>query len=264
MAEAALRTVETFPRAPAPRISIPAACAMCSLRRLTLCEGSTTTASRGWGHIAPVERRHAARNQILIEGEPANDLSVISRGWAFRYKMLADGRRQIIDFLIPGDVLTLPKERPIGVSYSVEALTSVVTCSLPSHGVRDAFDARDDRHGWVAGREAQIERRVMEHFASVGRRDAMERLAHLLLEIHWRMTVRGLTIGNSCVFPASQHQIGDAIALTNAHVSRLLRRLKEQGIVEASNSTIEIHDIERLRDLCAFDDSYLPPDDDII
>jgi CRP-like cAMP-binding protein len=171
--------------------------------------------------------------------------------------MLPDGRRQILDFLIPGDVIALPDLQMTAIGYSVEAMTSLSLCVFPARRLRRLVEDNRDIFCGLWAVERYNQNRLLEHFASIGRRNALERLAHLLLEIHYRLTDRGLAGEKAFLFPASQYEIGDAINLTNAHVSRLFRRLKDDGIAEISCGQVVLHARKRLCELCGFDDAYL-------
>jgi len=234
-------------------------CTHCCLGKLAVCNalGAGGPSAAKDASLFPRERRLSAGSQVYIEGERVDTLMVIAHGGAFRYKMLPDGRRQILDFLISGDVIALPDPQMTAIGYSVEAMTALSLCVFPARQLRRLVEGHRDIGCGLWAVERYNQNRLLEHFASIGRRSALERLAHLLLEIHYRLADRGLASEKAFLFPASQYQIGDAINLTNAHVSRLFRRLKDDGIAEISCGQVVLLDRERLCALCGFDDAYL-------
>src|SRR5919106_2754518 len=148
-----------------------------------------------------------AGTNILLQGTNSAHLYTILSGWAFRYKMLPDGRRQILNYALPSDFLGLQGSINDEMQHSVEALTDMMLCVFPREKLwnlyRDyptlAFDVT-----WLAAREDQI---LDEHLLSVGRRTAMERLAYLLLGVFQWGEEGGLTKGNALQLPFTQQHV---------------------------------------------------------
>ena len=208
---------------------------------------------------AAVEKTHhlVSRKNIITEGDEPHVVNVILQGWACRYKMLADGRRQIISLLVPGDmcdphVFLLPV-----MDQSLCTLTSVVLAKVPGPTIR-ALANNSPAIAEALNREilasAEIQR---EWTVSLGRRTALERLAHLLCEISTRMHATGLRNGTDCEFPLTQTDLADAMGLSTVHVNRTMQELRASGAVEVRSKRLIIHDRDRLEELAMFDPRYL-------
>ena len=146
-------------------------------------------------------------------------------GWAFRYKMLDDGRRQILNYALPADMVGLQGALMREMEHSVEALTPLTLCVFPRAKLWElyaklpslAFDIT-----WLAAREEQL---IDENLVSVGRRTALERIAYLLLHLFVRAQEAGLTKGNSIQFPFTQQHLADTLGMSLVHTNKTLKRL---------------------------------------
>jgi CRP-like cAMP-binding protein len=174
-------------------------------------------------------------------------------GWAFRYKTLPDGRRQILNYAIPSDLLGLQGSVNDEMQHSVEALTDMMLCVFPREKLWDlytnyptlAFDVT-----WIAAREEQI---LDEGLTSVGRRTAMERLAYLLLTLFQRAEEVGLTRGNSIQFPFTQQHVADTLGLSLVHTNKTLQRLNATKMMRWKGRQFEILDREALAKIASYE-----------
>ena len=199
-----------------------------------------------------------ARGQDLFrQGTPRQDGFVFMTGWAARVKMLPDGRRQILSFLMPGDVIGLfGAVAPLATS-SVTALSDVTVVPFaPTAAVRKFAEA--PRVGaalvWAAAREQEI---LAEHLVSLGRRSARERIGHLFLELWARMRVIGLTNGERMQVPLTQQIIADTLGLSVVHVNRTVRQLGAEGLLAVKRESVTLLDVDQLRRVTGFEDDYL-------
>ena len=197
-------------------------------------------------------------SDIVSEGRPHIRGYVILDGWAAPYKTLPDGRRQILSFLMPGDIIGLFASISPICTASVVTLSDVEVASFNPEDVVTAT-GRSPRLGvalgWAAAREQEI---LAEHLVNVGRRSAMERVAHLFLEFWARLRVRGLTTGGEHFsVPVTQTIVADTLGLSVVHVNRTLRQLSKQGIMESNRDKVVIHDIDRLQDIAGFNEDFL-------
>lgn len=214
--------------------------------------------------IAVLERvwtgtRHAlaAQNDIVREGDPPGVIRVLLSGWACRYKLLQDGRRQIISFFLPGDIFDLNIFVLKKMDHSIRALSPVQFVSL---GHRE-FEKLTFGHPrilqalwWETLVNAAIQR---EWTVNLGQRSALERLAHLLCELHVRMKVIGLVSCNTCHFPITQLELADALGLTPVHVSRTLKELRSRNLIRLHGQELEILDFQELCHIAMFNANYL-------
>lgn len=207
--------------------------------------------------IRGIKRGHlrlSAQQDIISEGQPC-ELYTLAHGWAFRYKSLSDGRRQILNFLLPGDLIGLREHGLTASPYGVEALTEVEICEFPRDSLWDlyrefpslAYDVT-----WLAAREEAM---VDENLLSVGRRTAAERLAMLLIHIYKRASSVGLAQEGLVPFPITQQQLADAAGLSLVHTNKTLRKLHKQGMFEISDGRMRVMRPSALAHLAEYYDS---------
>lgn len=179
---------------------------------------------------------------IIEEHQRGRQLFTLYSGWAFRYKTLSDGRRQILNFLVPGDFIGLQDEFADGQTHGVEALTGVTMCVFGRDRLWDLF-ATQPRLGyditWLAARE---EKMVDDNLVTAGRRNAGERVAMLLMHLYRRAQRVGMEHNGSIEFPISQQHIADALGLSLVHTNKTLRRLGRLGLHVLDNGRLRIVD----------------------
>ncbi|WP_254605195.1 Crp/Fnr family transcriptional regulator [Sphingomonas bacterium] len=202
-------------------------------------------------------RKIAAHRDLIREGDKPSVLFVILEGWACRYKVLPDGNRQIMAFLMPGDFCDVHAGELEEMDHSIGTLTPCLIVTVPRRDVEALVISTPalTRAFW---RAQLIDEGVLRAWiVSMGRRNALERVAHLMLELYARMRNVGLTTDHSCELPLTQVVLGDALGLTSVHVNRVLRELRQQGIMELGARTLRILDIIALGKIAGFDDNYL-------
>lgn len=199
-------------------------------------------------------RSHAT---LYYEGDPGSDLFTLFSGWAFSFQMLRDGRRQILRFMLPGDVIGVQPDLVGPMDHGVETVTDASACVFRRDALRELL-AHDPELGWqLVWLLAHDQALLREHLTGIGRRHVTERLGCLLLEIYHRMARRDMAEGTSCPFPLTQTHLADALGLASAHVSRLLRRLREDGYVTIKSRWLHLHDLDGLTEISQFDDRTL-------
>lgn len=199
----------------------------------------------------------AAQSDIIREGDPPRVIRTIQKGWACRYKMLEDGRRQIIGFFLPGDICDLNIFVLRRMDHSIRALTRVQYVSLSA----SEFEKLTVGHPrvqqalwWETLVNAAIQR---EWTVNLGQRSALERLAHLLCELHIRLQVIGMVTDGVCDFPVTQLELADALGLTAVHVSRTLKELRSRNLILLRERQLEILNFDELCRIAMFDANYL-------
>ena len=195
--------------------------------------------------------------ELIHEGQPRTTAFVLKRGWAFSYKVLPDGGRQIVDFHVPGDFLGLRGLLLHISDHSIDALTPITVSELHGAELVGAFDTAPRLAAavlWAASREEAV---VVEHLVNVGRRSAEKRLIHLLLEIGARLKMAGMGDERGFACPLRQAHLADALGLSTIHVNRILRALRDQGLLTFRQHRVTFHDIHALAELAGFDSSYL-------
>jgi CRP-like cAMP-binding protein len=194
---------------------------------------------------------------IVTEGRSYEMMFVLLEGGAIRYRVLRDGRRQIFNILLPGDFVGFPGCFFENALYAITALSDVVICPVPFAVLLGLFERRPRLAAtifWSFACEAAI---YAEHLIDLGRRSALERLAHFLLELLTRLRIVGLADEKSYRMPLTQELIADALGLSVPHVNRTLRQLRDEGLVTIEDQRVVINDIEALSALADFETSYL-------
>jgi CRP-like cAMP-binding protein len=202
-------------------------------------------------------RAFAARRDMVREGDRPHAVFVILEGWAYRYKTLRDGRRQIVALFVPGDLSDLNTFMVKAMDHSVGAITAVVAAELG----RDELEQLTEEYPHIAQalwfNELVTVSTQREWTLNVGQRTAYERIAHLMCEMFLRLETVGLTQDGSCDFPITQADIGDATGLTPVHVNRMLKELRGDGLIDLRGRRLKILDFPGLRRAAMFNDNYL-------
>ena len=197
------------------------------------------------------------RRDLMREGDRPRGVSLILDGWAFRYKTLEDGRRQIIAFLLPGDLCDLHGYIHQELDHSLGALTQVRYVEIPRDQVETlaGMGPRVRQALWwdtlVAG---SIQR---EWTVNLGQRDAIERLSHLFCELFYRMRAVGMVDGHRCDIPLTQTDLAEATGMTPVHVNRMVQELRARGLIRWKGRDFETLDLDGLCDVAMFNPAYL-------
>ncbi len=198
--------------------------------------------------------RIKAGEALVREGESGHLAYVLQSGWACSFKLLPDGGRQIITFPLPGDCVGLRSVLLRTSDHSFSALTDVTVCGVDGARMMQIF-SEFPRLGaailWAASRDEAM---VVEHLVSIGRRTAMERMAHFFLELAERLRLVGLATEREFICPLNQYVLADALGLSAIHVNRVLRQLREQQLLTYKAHRVTILDAKKLKVLAGFQD----------
>lgn len=199
-----------------------------------------------------------AGTMLFLEGASSAHLYTVLSGWAFRYKSLPDGRRQILNYAVPGDFLGLQGSVMHEMQHSVEALSDMVLCVFQREGLWRLYQTHAGLSfdvTWLAARSEQI---LDTQLLSVGRRSARERCAYLLLFLAQRADEVGLTSEPGKVrLPITQQHIADTLGLSLVHTNRTLARLSKERTIKWKEGQFEILDRKRLLEMA--DEEEHPP-----
>lgn len=199
-------------------------------------------------------------HELVTEGQAKQTAFILAEGWACSYKILPDGARQIVDFQIPGDFLGLRSVLFRTADHSVEAVTRIEASAVLAADILDGF-GQSPRLAtailWAASRDEAM---VVEHLVNLGRRSADERMGHILLELGARLKLVGLGDKSGFDCPLTQYHLADILGLTPVHVNRVLRNLREDGLVTFRKGRVSFDDFDRLRQFSGFDIDYLDHD----
>lgn len=202
-------------------------------------------------------RELPAGTHLIREGDEPDPVFVILEGWACGYKILPDGGRQIISFMLPGDFCDIHIAILHAIDHNIMTLTKTRVASLPRAEMEVLVQARPmltQAFWWSQLVDQSISR---SWIVSMGRRKSVERVAHLMCELYIRMRNIGLASDDECSMPLTQIVLADALGLTPVHVNRVLRILKTAKVMQLSHGSLRIIDSEKLAKIAGFDGNYL-------
>jgi CRP/FNR family transcriptional regulator len=217
-------------------------CELCPLRKRTALREFTPEELAFVKEFKVDELRVDAGASFLRQGASSEHIYTVLSGWAFRYKMLDDGRRQILNHALPADMIGLQGALMREMEHSVEALTPLVLCVFPRKKLWDlyarfpslAFDIT-----WLAAREEQM---IDEHLVSLGRRTALERIAFLLLHLFSRADEGGMVKNGAIQFPFTQQHLADTLGMSLVHTNKTLKRLQISKAIRWKDRLFEMVD----------------------
>ena len=233
-------------------------CERCPVRTVTPC----APPSEAGGAAAPPfrisEQWFPAGFDFVEQGGCGRQFFVITDGWAVQYEILEDGGRQILDFLLSGSVVGFHPDGEARSPHFVQALTGVRACTLSTAGFLHAAKSNPALALRLAAVASRSHYRSMRRLTLLGRRSAKERVAVLLYELHRRVRRWSLSARDDEVpLPLTQEHIGDALGLTNVHVNRMLRELREEGVLVLKNGVLRLLDPRRLAEIAGHDEPCL-------
>jgi CRP-like cAMP-binding protein len=195
--------------------------------------------------LAEVKHFHPGA-ELIAEGKPAHAPHLLVDGWAVRQRVLSDGRRQILAFVLPGDPFGLCADHEAITSTGLFALTPVSVAPLPllAEAMRTAPHSALGRFAWNSLR--QDEEALCNQVVRMGRQSAYERLIGLLLELHGRLAQVKLAERGSFTLPITQEVLSDTLGLSSVHTNRILQQLKREQLIECHGSTITLANMTAL------------------
>jgi CRP-like cAMP-binding protein len=199
-----------------------------------------------------------ADHDIVREGDTPAECCLVLTGMVFRYLVLDDGRRQIMGFYIPGDIPDLQSLHIRTMDHSVATLVPTTAAFIPHQSLNE-LNARYPTIANALWRDTIVDAAIFRLWmVSLGQKSAHERLAHLLCELLVRFRAVGLAEDEqTCEFPMTQTELGDALGLTTVHVNRVIQDLRRDGLITLGRGSLCVNDWERLRQLAKFNPLYL-------
>jgi len=202
-------------------------------------------------------RRVARGREIVVEGRKYDGLSILLDGVALRYRVLQDGRRQILNIVLPGDLIGFPGSFFENALYSIAALNDCTVSPVTFTRFLGLFETHPRLAAvifWSLSCEAAM---YAEHLISVGRRSALERIAHFLLEMLTRLQAIGLADERGYRLPLTQEVLADALGLSVQYVNQTLRQLREEELVCIERQQVTILNFDALAALADFERAYI-------
>ena len=222
----------------------------------------------GFGELSPAAvttltdvtarpRKIAAKHDLIREGDRPGPVFVMLDGWAYRYKIMPNGTRQVLAYLMPGDCCDLHIGLLAQMDHSIQPVTAAVVAMVG----RAEMDAIMDEHRSIA-RAMYIAQLVDEGImrawiASMGRRASIERVAHLMCELYLRARNIGIANGETFALPLSQLLLADSLGMTPVHLNRVLKELRLTGAMTLARGSLLIVDPGKLVQIAGFDENYL-------
>lgn len=197
------------------------------------------------------------RSDVLRQGDVPTVTHVLLDGHTYRYRLLHDGRRQITAVLVPGEICDLEAVMWGRADYSVGALTKCVLGEIPAEQVADPVALRPEMGRALWRRVLRDEAISREWLVSMGRRSALERVAHLLCELRVRMESVGLARAEEYDLDFTQMELSDILGLSTVHINRVLQQLRKTGLIQLSGGIVNILDLPTLEVVAGFDPTYL-------
>jgi len=198
-----------------------------------------------------------AKSNIISEGERPEYIHLVVDGWAARYKLLSNGTRQIVALLIPGDFCDLHATVLGHMDHGIVALTACQVAYIPAAQI-DELTSRHNGLTKALWWSTLVDEAVLRSWVvNAGRRDAYQRIAHLMCEMHLRMKMIGLVRDDQFDLPLTQEELADATALTPVHVNRTLQLLRKEGLIAFRGGQLTVLDVHGLERAAGFDPSYL-------
>ncbi len=207
--------------------------------------------------LQSIRRRVAPLTEIVHEGQTDHRAWILLEGWANCYKLVPNGGRQIISFPLPGDIMGMRGMLLRTSDHSFESLTDVVISEVSRRQWTQVFKDFPRLATAIMWATSRDEAMVVEHLVSLGRRSAIERTAHFFLELGQRLALIGQVTNNAFACPLNQYVLADALGLSAIHVNRVLRQLRERGLITLKAQQVIILDLAGLEDLAGFDSAYL-------
>ncbi|MGM0614501.1 MAG: Crp/Fnr family transcriptional regulator [Pseudomonadota bacterium] len=199
----------------------------------------------------------SAGTTLWQEGKEASEFCILSSGWAYSYRHLENGVRQIMEIFLPGDIIGL---REFAFNERLDGVTMIedgTVCSVTHRRMLELFDDSVTLATVIFAISSRQQALLCERLVTLARRTARQRLAHFLCEMYTRLEQTMDKCNASFYLPLSQQQLGDLLGMTPVHVSRTLSAMSEEAIIFRNHHTINIPDLKILARVANFNDRYL-------
>jgi CRP/FNR family transcriptional regulator len=227
-------------------------CADCPLRQSSAFRplaGDELEFVRG---IKEAQFERPARTTIFEAGDSAPRLYTLFSGWAFRYLLLGGGARQILDILLPGDLIGLQSPMTGAMRHSVATITEVSLCQLDGAEFRCLFERHPQLSEALVATLLYEENRADRRLLLLGRQRPTQRLAYLLLELHERLAHRGMANGKGFRLPLTYEHLADLVGVSRSQIGASLNELRERGWATLRDGQLELHDREAMARGCSY------------
>lgn len=208
-------------------------------------------------HMARERVSLAAGEALIRAGDKYTHMYLVEDGWILRARYLPGGTRQIVNVALPGDFLCYNMMMFERAEFDLVAKTAASLWKLPIKDFRTMMQRHPGLAEALVWSNAHEEALLAERVVSLGRRDAMQRLAHVLCELVARLELIDKHKGETLILPLIQEDFGDILGISVIHVLRVFKRLEQMGVVQYRSRRIAISDPEKLKEIAGFDGDYL-------
>jgi CRP-like cAMP-binding protein len=202
-------------------------------------------------------RPYPAKHDLIREGDRPGPLLVVLEGWACRYKILPNGSRQILAYMMPGDSCDLHAGLLAEMDHSIQTVTAAVVATVEREAMDDLFGQYRGIARALYLSQLVDDGTMRAWITSMGRRASIERVAHLMCELYLRALNIGLTLEPPFALPLSQAMLADSLGMTPVHLNRVLKELRGSGAMTLRRGSLIIEDPDRLIRIAGFDENYL-------
>ena len=223
----------------------PISCDRCPIARHAVYGGLRERLSQ-MTSLRRAQRSIDAGKLILREGEVVETVYTLFEGWAFKYKMLREGSRQVLAYYIPGDLLVAQAISEMPLPFSVRAATRVSLCAFDAASYFPAMMVAPETRNGLRDYMFACHNETDELLTALGQRSALPRFACLLASLARRMEERGLATDGVFRIPISQNLIADTLGLTHVYVNRIAGQLRREGALEILRNEIRVLDVDAL------------------
>ena len=235
-------------------------CRQCPLRPLPLFVAHSNEELELVQSLKRREQRLPAGQTLIHEGQTDAPLYTLLDGWAFRFKTLRDGRRQILNFLLAGDFIGVQQKMGDAAAYGVETLTDTLFCVFQRDALWELHRKSPSMGFNITWLTAHEESMVDDTLLSVGRRSAEERIASLLILLFKRAAALQADGGAAGVpFPLTQQHVADGLGLSLVHTNKTLRKLERRGLHRIDEGRLYLRDVKTLARLADLYGDGRPP-----
>ncbi|MXQ08110.1 cyclic nucleotide-binding domain-containing protein [Alphaproteobacteria bacterium GH1-50] len=229
-------------------------CKTCPLRKAEIFDEMTEEEIQFMGTFKVGETKLDKGAQILMEGARSPQLFTVLRGMGLRYKVLPNGRRHVVNFILPGDFLGLQSGVMGEMKHSAEATTTMTLCVFNRSDLWTMYRQQPQRAydlTWLASVEEHF---LGEALASVGQMDAIQRICWGLVRFFDRCDGLGLVSDEACAFPYRQQDLADAVGLSLVHTNKTLQKLRDRQVLSWQDGTLRFLEMDVARQLAMMEE----------
>ncbi len=232
-------------------------CQLCSIREHAMCRALPKDDLLKLKQFRSKQISLEAKQNLYQQGQLHKQVYTLYSGWVMQYKTLPNGRRQILRYALPGDFLYFQSNLKAAIQHTAMALTDCSLCAFP----REQLLGMMQKMPQLSIELAIFTARDYEFQVDISHKNAQERLAYLFYDLFSRIQLHDPAATDTVQLPMTQEDIGDSLGLTQVHVNRTLRQLRQDGVLVFMHHKLTILDFEALRTLAGYQTTACHPQD---